>query len=403
MPLRAPGTLDVLRGREFRLLFAGQAVSLLGDGMIAVALPFAVFELGGSASTVGIVFAAGQAPLAAVILAGGVVADRLPRRRLMLAADLVRLATAGIAAALLVSGAAEIWQLVVLQAAYGTAAGFFYPASSGIVPMLVEPELLQPANALRGISNAAGKLVGPAIAGVIVATAGPGWAFAADSATFGISAISLALLRPPAQIAGERRRFLRELREGWREFVARTWVWVAVALAGVLGTLLFSAQAVLGPEIARTHLGGAGAWAAIVAAGGAGAIVGGVVALRLHPSRPLVVMAIGWLALPVTPILLAVPVSTAIIATASFVAGIGLTVGISLWETALQRHIPPAALSRVSSYDWFGSLALGPVGLVVVGPLAAAFGTSAVLVAAAMLFFAGDLLLAALPSVRAVD
>ena len=371
--------------------------------MLVVALPFAVFALGGSATTVGIVFAAGQGTMTATILAGGVAADRLPRRGVMLASDLVRMTAMGFAAALVITGEAKVWQLVVLQAAYGTAAGFFYPASTGLLPMLVEAELLQPANALRGISDAAGRLVGPAIAGVIVAAASPGWALAVDAATFAVSAVSLALLRPPPHVPPERRHFLRELREGWREFTARTWVWATVFIAGGLASLLFAARQVLGPEVARTELGGAGSWAAIVAAGGAGAIVGGVVALRLRPRKPLVVMAAGWLALAVPPLLLAIPAPTALIAASSFVAGVGLTIGISIWETSLQRHIPPEALSRVSAYDWFGSLSLGPAALVVVGPLAAAFGIPAVLVTTALVFLVGDLVLVALPSVRAVD
>jgi MFS family permease len=401
--LRLPASLEVLRQREFRLLYVGQTISLVGDGMLLVALPFAVFALGGSATTVGFVFAAGQAPLAAVILAGGVVGDRLPRRALMLAADLVRMAVMGLSAALLLTGEAHVWELIALQAGYGTAAGFFYPASTGLLPTLVEPELLQPANGLRGISQAAGQLVGPAIAGVIVASASPGWAIAVDAATFAASAVSLSLLRPPAQPPQKRRPFFRDLHDGWREFTARTWVWASVALAGGLASLLFAARQVLGPEVARTELGGAGAWAAITASAGAGAVIGGIIALHVRPRRPLVLMALSWLALPVTPALLSIPAPTAVLAATSLVAGIGLALGLSLWDSALGRHIPPESLSRVSAYDWFGSLVAGPLAMSVVGPLADAVGTGTVLIATSALFLAGDLLLASLPSLRAVN
>jgi MFS family permease len=194
---RVPGALGALREREFRLLFTGQAISLLGDGMVGVALAFAVLDLTGSVTDLGIVFAARTIPLVVFLLVGGVFADRLPRRAVMLTADVVRLVTQGVIAALLITGHAEIWQLALTQAVYGTATAFFNPASTGLIPSVISAPRLQQANALRALAMAAGNVAGPAIAGILVAAASPGWALAVDSASFAASAFYLSRLHVP--------------------------------------------------------------------------------------------------------------------------------------------------------------------------------------------------------------
>jgi predicted MFS family arabinose efflux permease len=361
-----------------------------------------VLDLTGSATDLGYVFAAKTVPLVAFLLVGGVFSDRLPRRAVMLAADVVRLGTQGSVALLVLTHHAQLWQLVILQALSGTATAFFNPASTGLTPLTVSPERLQEANALRGLAMASTGIVGSALAGVLVATVGPGWALAIDASSFGVSAFFLAQLRLPPHVTLPPQSFAADLRDGWREVVARTWVWVVI-LAASLGNLTGSVFVVLGAVISKADLGGPGAWAAIIASLGAGSLIGGLVALRVHVRRPLFFGSamLGWFAVALALLALRAPVVA--IAAGAFFAGAGNMIFNSLWETALQRHIPPAALSRVSAYDWFGSLAFQPLGLVLAGPAAAAIGASATLWIAAAISLSMTITMLAIPSVRSLE
>jgi MFS family permease len=259
---RLPESLDVLRRREFRLLFGAQAVSVLGDRMVAVALAVAVLEIGGSAADVGLVLAAGVFPLVGSVVVGGVVADRASRRAVMVGADRVRVASQGTMAALLIAGAADVWMLALLAGVTGTATGFFDPASTGLLPELVPAAQLQPANALRSSAISAGEILGPLAAGLLVATAGAGWAIAADAATFAVSAACLVLLRVPTRVAAGTRSFVADLRDGWVAFRSRRWVWTVVAYVAI-GNILWGAWNGLGPVVADRDLGGAAAWSIV--------------------------------------------------------------------------------------------------------------------------------------------
>jgi hypothetical protein len=245
-------------------------------------------------------------------------------------------------------------------------------------------------------------MIGPAISGALVAGVGAGWALAIDAASFGVSAIFLAQLRLPPHTKLPPQSFLRDLREGWHEFVSRTWVWTIVVAASV-GNMMSSVFIVLGAAIAKSSLGGAPAWALILAALSAGSFAGGFIPLRVRPRRPLFFgsVLLSPLALPIALTALKAPVLA--IAAAAFVAGVGNMTFNALWETALQRHVPPAALSRVSAYDWFGSLAFRPLGLALAGPAAAAFGTSATLWTAAAGVLAMVAFALAVPSVRTLE
>jgi MFS family permease len=391
-----------LRERQFRLLFTGQIVSLLGDAITGVALAFAVLDLTGSATDLGYVFAAKTIPLVTFLLVGGVFADRLPRRAVMLTADVVRGAAQGTVALLVLTHSAQVWELVVLQAVAGTATAFFNPASTGLTPMTVSPELLQQANALRGLSMAFTGIIGSVISGALVAGLGAGWALAIDATTFGVSAIFLAQLRLPAHATLPPQSFLRDLREGWHEFASRTWVWMIV-LSASIGNMMTAIFVVLGAVIAKTSLGGAGAWAAILASLGVGSLFGGLVSLRIRVRHPLFFASSlgGFLALPMA--LLAAQAPAALVAAGALLAGGGNMIFNSLWETSLQQHIPASALSRVSAYDWFGSLAFQPLGLVLAGPAAAAIGISTTLWVATAVTIAMAVLVIATPSVRHLE
>jgi MFS family permease len=396
-PASRLGPLDEL---PFRRLWLGQAVSAFGDGIAPVALAFAVIELNGSASALGLVFVAMLVPRLTLVLPGGVWADRLPRQRVMLAADAVRCLTQGLIAVALVTGTARLWQLVALSALYGAADAFFSPAVTGLVPETVRPDRLQQANALLGLTRSATLALGPAVGGALVATAGPGWAFAADSATFAVSAWFLARLRLPGTPWPERRsRFRDDLRAGWREVTARTWVWASIAYFAV-SNLAFAAVFVLGPFVADESLGGAESWGLIVSCGGVGSVLGGLVALRLRPRRPLMVGFLAMALCALEPTLLARPASAAAIAVAAALGLGAIAFGNALWFTALQERIPREAISRVSSYDWLGTIAFKPVGYALVGPLVAALGMSSTLTLAAAVLAASSLAIAAVPGVR---
>src|SRR3954468_4394007 len=239
--------------------------------MVNVALAFAVLDLTGSASELGLVLAARMLPLVGFLLAGGGMADRLPRRTVMMAADLVRVASQGAIAALLIAGAAEVWQLAALSAVTGSATAFFNPASTGLMPAVVSSARLPQAHALRGPARAAGQIAGPALAGILVAGAGAGWALAVDAATFGVSVAFLAFLRVPVMERLNVHSVLADLREGWDTFRSHTWLWTFVA-AAALGNFVNAAQGVLGPLVAKESLGGATEGARIVSAHGGGCV-----------------------------------------------------------------------------------------------------------------------------------
>jgi MFS family permease len=378
-------------------------VSVFGDAMLLLALSFAVLDLTGSATDLGLVIAASRAPLLLTVLAGGVVADRLSRRWVMVAADVARGVALAVTAALLIAGTATLWQLVVLQAVVGTATGFFYPAATGLVPLTVRPQLLQDANAFRAISDGVARIAGPVASGIVVVATSPGWAVAVDAGTFAVSALSLVFLRLPAHVRPVGRRFVRDLADGWNEFVSRTWIWVMVVFAGSLGNFFSSPLVALGPAVAKEHFGGAGAWAAISAGLGAGALAGAFLVLSLRTRRPLVTacLALALYGLPLVALAFVAPV--VVVVAAAFAGGIGQSSANTLWETTLQRHVPNASLSRVASYDSFGSLLFNPIGLALAGPVAAAIGTGTTLAVAGCWFFVSSLVLAALPSIRAVD
>jgi MFS family permease len=375
--VRLRGEIQVLRLRDFRLVFGASLVSLLGDGIVPVALSFAVLDLTGSATDLGLVLAAETVALAAALLFGGVVADRVGRRKVMVTADLTRLVSQSVIGALLISGNATVAEIAASQALLGAASGFFNPASSGLLPLLAG-EWLQQANALRGIAMASGSIAGPAIAGVLVATTSPGIALLLDAGSYAASALLLARVHPPDLPGESRARFLADLREGFSEVRARTWVWSVIAVFALTNTVA-AAFPVLGAVISKRHLGGAGAWAAILALRAAGGLIAGVALLRIGPRRPLLT-AVRFGVISALPLfLLAAGAPLALILPAALVMGVSAMMFNTLWETTLQQHIPSHARSRVSSYDWFGSIVFTPLGLALIGPLADGIGISGAL------------------------
>ena len=379
--MRAGELFGALRERQFRLLWLGQATSTLGDGLVPVALAFAVIQsLDRGPTALGIVLAAQALPLVVFVLAGGVLADRLPRQMVMLVSDAVRGLVQATLAVLLLTETAEVWQLALLMAIYGTAQAFFQPAATGLVPATISPQRLQQANALLGLSRSLAFVVGPALAGVIAATTNPGIVFAFDALTFAVSATSLALLRlSRSRRPGQRQSFFADLKGGWHELVSHTWLWVIVAWASAFLCFVVAPYMTLGPVIAKESLGGPAAWGMIAAGWGAGTVAGGLVALRWKPLRPMLVCCAAVLLIAPAMALLALRAPAPVVAVLNAVGGAGMGMFGALWQTTLQQHVREEALSRVSAWDWMGSYAFLPLGLVLAGPVSAVIGISATL------------------------
>lgn len=395
----------VLHNRNFRRYYTGQSLSILGDGIVPVALAFAVLTVGGSASQLGLVLAAGILPSILFVLVGGVVADRVERRRLMIVCDVARCLSQALQGVLLLTGHSNVAVIIALQLVWGSGSAFFRPASTGLVAEIVPATGLQQANGLLGLSENIAYTIGPAISGVLVATAGPGTALVADALTFAASAGALALVRTriAATDTQQRTSMLADLRDGWQAFRSRAWLWSMVLWAGSFHLIALPSMLVLGPAVARAHLGGAPAWATIATGSGLGAIVGGVIALRYHPRYllrasflPLGLYGLALLAL-------ADPMPTPYIAVAAVLGGIGVAMFNVYFYTAIQQQVPLSSLSRVASYDWLGSIATLPVGMALIGPVAAATSTGAVLVVAGAWMLVSPALLYAVRSARTLE
>jgi MFS family permease len=399
--VRLPATFEVLRERNLARFTAATAVSALGNGMADVALAFAILGLGGP-TELGVVFLAREIPLVVLVLLGGVWADRVSRKVILVSADGVRCIAQASTAILLLTGTADLWKIVLLQVAFGSANAFSRPAFTGLIQQLVTPDLLQKANAILGLARSPSQIAGPAIGAVLVTVASPAWALAADATTFAISGLLTLSLRLGIVPRGAMGSVLGDLRQGWREFTTRTWVWTIVGYFGLYQLTLFPALLVLGPFVAKEQLGGAGAWGTILAVEAFGSVIGGVLALRVRFSRPLV--AITLLAMPeaVILLLLAVPAPVPVIAATALVAAMGLTVGNVVWFSTLQRHIPEHAISRISSFDWLGSVVFNPIGYVLVGPLSTVIGVSQTLLLAGSLNILFGFILLTVRAVRSL-
>jgi MFS family permease len=374
--MRMPDSLAPLRSVTYRRFFIGQLTSAFGDGMVAVALAFAVLDVTGSSAALGWVLGTRTAFTIAALLLGGAVADRFSQRPVMLGADVVRFASQAVLAALLFTGNARLWQILVLYAIHGACSGFFYPAVSALAPQLVPQSQLQEANAIRWAADAAGGVVGPAVAGLVLAAASPAWAIAVDSVTFACSATALALLVLPRAERGREAPLVRQLLEGWNAFRSRSWLWISNIQAAASNALLGAPFFVAGPVIAREHFGGAAAWGLIVAAGGVGSLAGGLATLHHRPRRPMFVATLLFATFAVPGALLALAMPAWLVAITYLAASAGGIAGNVYWETTLQAQVPNDLLSRVTAYDWFSSLAADPAGYAVTGILVAHFGAA---------------------------
>jgi predicted MFS family arabinose efflux permease len=382
----------VLAHRDFRFLWLAQSASVIGDNIVIVALALFVVGRTGSATDLGLVLAAQSLPLVAFLLFGGVWADRLPRHRVMIATDLVRMVLHGLLAALIFADTVEIWQVVVIEVLFGTAEAFFRPAANGLLPQTVPEADIQEATAITTMSNNFAEFAGPALATVLVIGAGAGWAFALDAATFALSAAFLTRVRPRRR-GGEAleresvrtRSVWADIREGAREVRAHGWVWVTLASSCVALFCGLAPWYVLGPVVAGEQYGHIGTYGAVEACFGIGTIVGAIAGIRWRPRFPVRMALLAMLLWPFASILYAAGITLAVVIPVAIVAGTGISLFDVWWLTALAERIPAEKLSRVTSYDWMVSLGLIPLGFALAGPLAHALGAVEVMLGGSLL------------------
>jgi MFS family permease len=388
---------------DFRNLYFGRALSLLGDAVVPVALSFSVLEIDGSPSALGTVLASRTMSLVGFLLVGGVVSDRFPRKYVLIGSDVVRfVAHAGIAF-LVLTDLAQLWHLVALSFLFGVGWAFFLPTSTAFVPETVSSARLQQANALIAATFSGAQILGPVLGGVLVVSVGPGWALAVDAGTFVISALFITRIRAMGRTPRSKTSMLEDLRDGWRHFTSRTWLWVDGVYSAVTAFAVLPAFFALGPVIADRSLDGASSWATILTAFGMGSVVGGVALLRMQPRRPLMVGVPPLMLLSLPLVLLATSEHALAVAGGAFFGGFGLTWFNTLFETTVQEHVPPEVLSRVASIDWMLSQGLQPLGYALVGPIAVATGFGPPLVAASLWVIATTLVVLAVPSVRNLE
>jgi Transmembrane secretion effector len=379
------GLLRPLAERDFRLLWAGQAISLLGDGVLTVALAWQTLQLSSSPTALGLVMFARATPRIVLMLLGGVISDRLPRRLVMLAADLVQALAVGVIALLAAGDQLRLWHLVVLGAVASAASAFFLPASTALLPELLATDLLLPANALSTSSRVlAAQFAGPALGGLLIAAAGTAAAFAVDAASFLVSVATLAMLRtrPEPRPASERTTgMLQEVGEGLTYARGQPWIWVTLVVAGFANFLVGGPLQVLLPVIVNRLGAGAGSLGLVYAAFGVGGGLAVLLAGQLGVARKRVTaMYAVWI--PSGLVVAGIGLARGVVALALLYGLVGLLfeLGNLIWTTLLQERVPARVLGRVSSLDWLISVGTQPIAIAATGPLAAAVGATAVLV-----------------------
>ena len=396
-------SLAPLRSRDFAWYFGSRFSDTLGTMMASLALTFAVLDIRDSATAVGIVLAARTIPLVLFLLIGGVVADRVSRSLLLQVSNVASALTWGLLAALVITGHAELWMVVVLSALNGTVDAISFPAQQSLVPQLVERAQLQSANALMSMSRAALSIIAPSLAALLVVTVGPGWALAVNAGTWLLSSALLMPVQVPALVAAEdRSSTVADLREGWALFRRTTWLWVVVLAFSVLNAIHSGAWFTVGPVVAKDTIGEQG-WGLVLSAGSVGLLVMTIVLLRVRLRRPLFTGMLGIALLGVPIVVLGVEPSLAPLLVASFVAGAGIEVFSIGWNVAMQENIDERMLSRAYSYDALGSFVAMPVGQLVYGPLADAFGAQDVLVWSGVTYVLIAVLTLTSRSVRTLD
>lgn len=391
---------SVLRIANYQRLVLSRFISNLGNGMAPIALAFGVLSIPGTdATSLSIVLAAQAIPVVIVLPIGGVIADRVGRARVIYTADAALGIVVMTIAVLFLTGTATVPLLAILGALAGCLEALWWPAYTGMVPDTVEDAYLQPANAYLSVASNSGLIIGSALGGLLVALIGPGLAVAFDAMTFLVSAALVFTIRHLSRPHDSGESMLGDLGHGWRVFISYRWVVVVVAAYSLIVMAMRGAEEVLGPVLAVQEYGGAAGWALVLAAQSAGLLAGAVVATRIRVRRPMVFGMLITLSIPVQLVFLGLALPLWCVMAGAFALGLSMEIFMVIWFTAMQTNIPRDALSRVSSYDAMGSLMLGPLGLALAGPLAAAIGLQASFFIAAAVAFVAVMASLAAPSI----
>lgn len=390
--------LPAVWSRSFGLFFTARSVSMLGSAMVPIATALGVGGLGYGPTGVGLALAAWMGPVALLILFGGVFADRFTPRRMMVGADTVRVVTQALLASLFVFGTPRLWQILVISAINGAAAAMYQPGVASTVPRVAGD--VQRANATLRVSESIMMLVGPGVAGAVAGFVNVGVVFAIDAVGFAISATCLLLMRlPPGPRVVTEGAMWRDLRGGWQEFRSRTWMWSVILVWIIFGATLFGPLIPLGSVLVGARLGEQG-YGLVMSASGAGTILGGLLAMRVRPARPLMAGAIGMFGFALEPLTIATGMPLEILMAGHVVGGAGWAFWSVMWATSIQTQVPPEALNRVTAYEVGGSTLAVPVGQVLAGPLAEAFGARETLTVSAVVAVCGCACLLLVPAVR---
>ncbi|SFU13505.1 Predicted arabinose efflux permease, MFS family [Kosakonia arachidis] len=386
----------------FRHLFFARLLTVLGNGIAPIALAFAVLDIGGSAADLGLVVAARSLFNVAFLLLGGVLADRYSRSLVLVASSVVAALSQGAVAWMVLEGSATVIGLTLLGTINGAATGIALPASSALVPQTVPAHNLRSANALIQLGIYSGTVIGASLGGILTSAVGPGWGLAIDALGFAASAPLYLCIRVDAIKAVSQSNILQDLRDGWKEFASRTWVWSIVVQFTIINAAFSGVVMVLGPVIADSSFGRTG-WGIIVAAQSVGLIAGSFLALRWRPRRDLFigVMLVALCAVPIY--LLSQLASTLWLMAAFFLAGVTFGLFGVAWAQSLQMHIPPEKLARVYAYDAMGSFIAIPVGELAAGPLVLHYGSENVLQACALAVIIATIGASLMPAIRRLD
>jgi predicted MFS family arabinose efflux permease len=385
--------LPVLAIRDFRILLADRILAPASVAFSMVGVSFAVLDAtGGSTAELSYVLAAQIAPSVIFALLGGVIADRVAPQLVIAAGNLLMAVGEGTFGILVLTGHPAVWQMITLECLTGSGIAVFWPASSALLPRIVPAELMQQGSAISRLAMNGAQMGGAVLAGFCVAAIGPGWALLICGAGLLGTLPMLLSLRVTAHERGGTASMLRELRDGWSEFRSHTWLWAIVAQFSVVMMAWYGAFSVLGPVVARSHLGGPAAWGAITGAESLGLIAGGLTSLRFTPSRPMLFVVLSGASIAVSPLALAMLWPLPLICAEAFALGLAMEVMMVQWTVALARYVPGDKLARVSAYDALGSMMAMPAGAIVAGPIAAAVGVPATQYGAAGLIVVAALL-----------
>ncbi|WP_443071492.1 MFS transporter [Streptomyces sp. NBC_01465] len=388
---------QTLWNRNFRYFFTARTIARFGDGMVPVALAAGLLDAGHGASSVSFALGAWMVCFSGFVIVGGVLADRFTPRRMMVLADAVRLGATVVLALIFAAGAPPLWLVFALSALNGLAAALFQPGVASMLPQMV-PDV-QRGNAMLNVAESLTTMAGPAAAGALVGFGGPGVVFGVNAGTFAVSGICLFMIRlaPVAQVRGE--SFLADIAGGWREFRARSWLWGVILVWTVYGVT------VLGPlvpleAVVVTERHGSTMFGVMMTLNGAGNAVGGLLAMRLRPQRPLYSGTFALFGIVANVLVLAYDVPLGVMAAGFFIGGAAFAYWLVMWSTTVQTHVPQEALNRIHAYDVAGSLIMLAVGRALAGPVAEAVGMKQVLIAGAVINVGVCGVLFAVPAVR---